>query len=673
MLLLFTVQCSLYTVHGQSIAAYEKAGGKAMKQGKFHLAQSYFKIVLQAVDNPAKARYQRSAWQYAEASRQLYDFEEAQKHYEILINQGDDCVEKYPEIHFRMGQVLKQMGRYKEAQTHFTQYLQSQKDTATIMAQKAKHESMVLADADKLLEPNSTFEIQRLLPKINSPYSEFSAHIVDSNQTYYYTSYEPFEFEKTNKKGTVLLQLSRILSSKGKVLKLSGYGKQHIANSCLHPDGKQLFYTRCDTTGQANQPRCDIWVTTLGANGEWSTASKLPQSINSKNSSATQPFVSYDTAKQQTTLWFSSNRPGGQGGYDLYFSKHTKDEWGAPVNLGPVINSIDDEVTPYFDVFHKTLYFSSSWHGGLGGFDVFKSLEMEEGVFDNPENLHFPINSAANDIYFRLNAKGDSGFLASNRQGTSKLTGNACCHDIFSLELARPKPKDTIPSVVAATEIPAKPLDKEQFELFEKPKETTPQNIEKLKQLLPITLYFHNDEPDSNSLSKTTQKTYNQTFVEYFAMKDTYSDRFSKAQKKDSRAKASEEVSQFFQEFVQKGNDQKNIFCELLLEHLKAGDTLIVTLKGYTSPRATNHYNLALAQRRIESVKLEFLNWSNATLKPYLESGQLTLSETPLGETQAPKNVSDSYLDRANSIYNPAAAKERRTEVIAVERLDGRH
>lgn len=117
-----------------------------------------------------------------------------------------------------------------------------------------------------------------------------------------------------------------------------------------------------------------------------------------------------------TTLLFSSMRAGGYGGRDLYITTFTNGAWTSAKNLGPVINSEYDETTPFLSVDGRTLYFSSNNLNSIGGFDVFQS------TFDDiaerwsvPENMGLPINSAANDTYFKLSRDGYKGYLSSNR------------------------------------------------------------------------------------------------------------------------------------------------------------------------------------------------------------------------------------------------------------------
>jgi outer membrane protein OmpA-like peptidoglycan-associated protein len=117
-----------------------------------------------------------------------------------------------------------------------------------------------------------------------------------------------------------------------------------------------------------------------------------------------------------TILVFSSKREGGYGGKDLYIAKYSNGKWESAKNLGPVINSKYDEVTPFLSEDGRTLYFSSNNTTSMGGFDIFKStFEDDPERWTVVENLGVPINSAGNDTHFKLSQNGYKGYFSSSR------------------------------------------------------------------------------------------------------------------------------------------------------------------------------------------------------------------------------------------------------------------
>jgi len=122
---------------------------------------------------------------------------------------------------------------------------------------------------------------------------------------------------------------------------------------------------------------------------------KLNNNINSK-ANETHACIT-DNGK---TLYFTSDREGGFGGFDIYKSElDANGGWGAPQNIGATINSYLDEVTPFISEDSNTLYFSSQGHYNIGGFDIFKST-LKGDSWTKPENLGYPFNTTDDDVFF---------------------------------------------------------------------------------------------------------------------------------------------------------------------------------------------------------------------------------------------------------------------------------
>ncbi len=157
----------------------------------------------------------------------------------------------------------------------------------------------------------------------------------------------------------------------------------------------------------------DIFLAKIVSNTEWVDSTKLSKEINTPYWDA-HPFVTEDG----NTLFFASDRPGGNKGRDLYYC--TKDEsgkWSEAVNLGDSINTEFDEVSPFVSADGNTLFFSSNGLPGIGGFDVFRSLKLPNGKWSKPINMGYPINTDARDVFFRLQGENEKIYIASNRKG----------------------------------------------------------------------------------------------------------------------------------------------------------------------------------------------------------------------------------------------------------------
>ncbi|MDB4834979.1 hypothetical protein OAH12_00150 [Cyclobacteriaceae bacterium] len=188
----------------------------------------------------------------------------------------------------------------------------------------------------------------------------------------------------------------------------------------LSSDGNKLIVYKNNHHGTG-----DLYYT-LREDSLWSDLVKLPDGINTKyfESGAS---ISHD----KKTLFFTSTRPGGLGGEDIYVAyKDTNGIWGNVKNLGPSINTPFDDDTPFIHPDGKTLYFSSKGHQTMGGFDVFKStFNPQDSSWSTPVNLGFPINTPENDIFFVWSADGQTAYFSTHHEDS--YGGE----DIYKLEI----------------------------------------------------------------------------------------------------------------------------------------------------------------------------------------------------------------------------------------------
>lgn len=207
----------------------------------------------------------------------------------------------------------------------------------------------------------------------------------------------------------------------------------NTGNGSFSPDGKRFYFTRCQKNFK-NKMICSIFVSSQ-ENGKWTEPTKLNSEINMPEFTSTQPAVGTDSRKNQETLYFVSDRKGTKGGMDIWYSTfdEKKQDFAKPKNAGK-INTVGDEMTPFYDDEIKTLFFSSTGFPGLGGLDIFKSVG-ELNKFTEPENIGSPINSSADDLYYSPSRNKEEGFWTSNREGGTPMTNPTCCDDIYHFKL----------------------------------------------------------------------------------------------------------------------------------------------------------------------------------------------------------------------------------------------
>jgi outer membrane protein OmpA-like peptidoglycan-associated protein/tetratricopeptide (TPR) repeat protein len=173
-------------------------------------------------------------------------------------------------------------------------------------------------------------------------------------------------------------------------------------------DGQWMILDICNSAGGFGG--CDLYISYRTPDG-WSTPENLGDSINTEYREA-----GASISPDKKDLYFSSNRPGGYGGLDLYVSHHLLNgHWSAAENLGPVINTVGDESTPFIHFDNQTLYFNSTGHPGYGNNDLFISRRQPDGSWGQPENLGYPINTIDDEGSLVIASDGKTAYYASDR------------------------------------------------------------------------------------------------------------------------------------------------------------------------------------------------------------------------------------------------------------------
>jgi outer membrane protein OmpA-like peptidoglycan-associated protein/tetratricopeptide (TPR) repeat protein len=212
----------------------------------------------------------------------------------------------------------------------------------------------------------------------------------------------------------------------------------HDASLNLTPNGKILYIYKNTAIGKNGG---DIYESQLSEDNSWLIPKPLPATVN------TAYFESSASATEDgSTLYFASERPGGSGKSDIYRSfKSTNGEWGPAENLGPEINTEYDEISSFIGADGKTLYFSSTGHKGMGGYDIYKSV-LENGKWSKPENMGYPINSTEDDLHFvKLKSKNHAYF--------SSIRHNKSDRDLYQIVFNEPAiKKDSVTPVIAVKE-----------------------------------------------------------------------------------------------------------------------------------------------------------------------------------------------------------------------------
>lgn len=629
----------LSTFAQQDVNGMLKFADEQFKKGDYFSAIKAYKEIIILDSNNLEVHSN-----YAESLRQYKDYLKAEKEYEYINK--NDSLQFFPNNLLYLGLMQKQNGKYDEAiETFKLAKKKYTKDRKSYVFIKAKQELESCIWAKSEIKNSSPFVIEKLESTINTTDTEFGGVFYQNH--FYFTSLKADSIQKEeiydSNYSTSIFQSEYSNNQFNKVdtFSLQKQNSENLGNGTFSLDGKRFYYSKCKPIKSSYE--CVIMVSKKQGD-KWNVGDTLGETINVKNCNTTMPHIAL--FENEETLFFASDRQGTKGGLDIWYSSIINGNQFGKAKPVKAINSIENDVTPWYDPINKKLYFSSTWYEGLGGFDIFYS--PYDVQFQQPINIGQPINNAANDLYYF--AVSDTFYFSSNRIGVYNTEVPTCCSDIFR---GFKKPiltdKDTL---ILETE-----------------------TLTQLMKRLPITLYFHNDIPNPKSTSTTTNINYIETYKDYSQMLDQYKQEYSKGLNDEFAEEAKEDIADFFVEFIEQGVKDLEQFRDLLLIELEKGKQYNLYIKGFASPLAKSDYNVNLTKRRIGSL-VNYLNeYDDGVFKPYLDGtskngGKLYFKEIPFGENVANQLTSDNPNDTKNSIYSRAAAIERKIEIQSIEEIE---
>ena len=402
------------TALGTSQKNFAKEADNAFLNESFYSAIELYKKVEVKEKKPAEKA--RLNFQIAECYRMMVEPEQAQTYYQRSVMLKYD--QEHPELYILLADVLKEQGDYKSAQENYNKYLSIDSNSAL-----AKEGAESCKKAMEWTEEPTKHFIQNEI-QINTDHYDYSSAWGDKKHEtiIFSSSREGSTGEAVDlRTGESYMDLwSSSRDNKGKwgepmPLPLTINTEDNEGASVLNKKGDQMFFTRCPREKKTNIG-CDIFTAKKQGDG-W----KKAELVVLKPDGADSLSCGHPTIDMTGSLMiFASDLPGGFGGKDLWYVEFNKRDkvWGEPVNLGETINTSADEMFPHLTD-NKTLYFSSTGHSGMGGLDIFKAENSADKIWDNVENLRYPLNSAEHDfgIIFERGSNDRRGFFTSNRQG----------------------------------------------------------------------------------------------------------------------------------------------------------------------------------------------------------------------------------------------------------------
>lgn len=270
-------------------------------------------------------------------------------------------------------------------------------------------------------ETNYVFAPQNLGDSINSKQLEyFPSATIDGNTLVFTRRIGQEDFFISEKRKGVW--------SKAEPLPGNLNTEENEGAQTISQDGRMLIFTGCNM--EDGEGSCDLYVSYLTKNG-WGERINMGRIINTEYWES-QPSLSPD----KRALYFAARDPSGFGGSDLFVSYlQPNGQWGTPRNMGPEVNTSADESCPFIHPDNQTFYFTSNGHPGYGGTDLYFMRKKDDGSWDKPQNLGYPVNTIDDEGSLMIAGDGKTAYYASD--GNDSRGGL----DLYSFELpqhARP-------------------------------------------------------------------------------------------------------------------------------------------------------------------------------------------------------------------------------------------
>ncbi|HYW94656.1 MAG TPA: OmpA family protein [Bacteroidales bacterium] len=357
-------------------------------------------------------------------------------HFDKAISQFEKALlidpDYYPEGYVVLAKVEYNIGKYDLALANTDRFIELG-TFSKVSLNEARSFRKLCSFAIRAVENPVPFHPENLGDSVNSDKNEYWPSLSVDESTLVFTVLYPKDPAKPIGFGN--MQEDFYYSSRRPE---GGWSKRHNLGKPLNtpdnegaqslsPDGRYLYFTACNRPD--GQGMCDLYLSE-NIDGKWSSPVNLGEPVNTSYSEK-HPSISADGH----TLFFASDRPGGKGGLDIWYTVKSSDgTWLAPVNAGENINTPGNEQSPFIHPDGKTMYFSSEGHLNLGKGDIFIARLDDNGSWGPAKNLGYPINTFHNEIGMIVNSEGNRAYFSSDR-----LMGKGM--DIYAFDLypgARP-------------------------------------------------------------------------------------------------------------------------------------------------------------------------------------------------------------------------------------------
>lgn len=524
---------------------------------------------------------------------QLYsdtgDWEKSVTHYRKAVS--IDSLFFVPAL-YALGRAEMRTGRYTEARSNLEAYLSNPKATPRL---RTEAEKMLASCRFALSFPGSFFSTEPVDvgDSVNTVLDEYWPSVTGDGQQLIFTR-EVKRASGYTRDRQEDFYLSRwandggywgLARNAGAPLNTAGNeGAQSISS-----DGRSMYFAACDRND--GYGRCDIYYS-FHDGTRWSPGSNVGSPVNTVYWES-QPSIS----PNGRMLLFVSNRPGGLGGMDIWYSvKGSDGRWGRPVNPGKIINTNGDEFSPFIYFNSRTLYFSSNGRETFGGHDIYVTNLNRDSTWTTPENLGPSVNTPADETGLVIESSGRRAYFSSIRD---KNRGK----DIFYIDLpesVRPEPvsyfRGTVIDKASGLPIAAR------YELTD-----LSSRIAVISSLTDSKGGFFVCLPPGYSYGLNVTADGYMIFSENFDFEEGYTsaEPYTKtiALNKVRQGEFMRMYNVFYDTDSWELLDASMPELEMLLEFLKINNTVVVEIGGHTDSDGTDEHNQVLSERRAGSVR----------------------------------------------------------------------
>ena len=614
-------------------------GLRALNMADYPNAQVYIGAALRQNEDDQHALYLRG-----ELSMRTGKFQIAEASWKRLVQR---CPAYKPELLFMVGTLALEAGRPEEAERYLKQWLA--RDDREYAYDKEAEDMLAEINLKDTFLKNPVPYDPKPARNVNTRWDEYLAALTPDGSALYFTR----RSQKRNKYDGPAAQMRSVeeFSKATAIDGAAGFPKLDEGQALEYPFNSQyneggpsitadntfMVFTICERDPKSGKQYCDLYYTTYSY-GVWNGIRKLPEGINTQEHWESQPSIS----PNGDVLYFTSDRPGGYGGLDLYRSyKGSDGSWSMPENLGPAVNTKKNEKSPFIHPDSESLYFASDGHPGMGGYDLFKIKAVRGATgWDKPQNLGYPINTEKDEIGLMVTMDGRQAYFATNKINAAQGW------DIYYFDLYEAvRPEEVV-------------LVKGQLKVADFVTDDAPKVVLKNSKTGETTTLNVNED-DRSFTAVVKKEEANDVLLKVEAKKASFSAAPLRLTTKTSDAVAKVEVELLHDELAagatypiphilfETASDRLDAQSELLIaefsEFLAASPSLRVEIQGHTDNVGDANANLDLSQRRAKRVAQTITGYgidaSRITSRGYGETKPVASNETEEGRAQNRRTV----------------------------------